>query len=549
MSEGLKVIALGIGYLVIFGAVGSGPAFVLARSAESRLLLAPALGLSIAASVLTTVSLVMPMHTAAWAVLVPVAVVSLIVAVWQLRRDRVIAARGTAIAAAFVAAGLLLAAAPALDRGTVGPFGLGVYDAWGYVQADLWLQGHTLLDDPPADAGRWDLSLAYGHALTEDNTRIGVSVVNAAGASLFGQRPDETLFAFLAMLFALVPATVWIVARRLGAGPVGAALGACFGLSPALFTLVGDSALANLIAVVLAPLALLFAVLGLERRNVRELVLAAILIAGLASVYPEFIPPLALSGALAVTVLTVPLLRRTGPREGLRGLLIGIAVLAGVVVILAPLGAFRAYSYLSRIGGDSPLFAGLPPRFMTFENSGAWAFGVLHIYQLQRFDLLSQSKMVLAVVLPLALAVLVAIGALRSMRDGLARPRPDRRADRARPARVRPIPERPLRILPLEVPDVHAALSRCRPRARARCDLGIQVVANGAPDRGGRACVRGYRAARADGREARARAGPITGRGCDGAPEARRCARRASPPGRDPRRRSRGDVRAQVDRP
>jgi hypothetical protein len=416
VSEGLQVIALGIGYLVIFGAVGLGPAVVLARTAETRLLLAPALGLSIAASALTTASLLMPMHTAAWAVLVPAAVISVIVAVWQLQRDRAIAAKGTAIAAAFVAAGLLLAAAPALDRGTAGPFGLGVYDAWGYVQTDLWLQGHSLLDDPPADAGRWDLSLAYGHALTEDDTRIGVSVVDAAGASLFGLRPDETLFAFLAMLFALVPATVWIVARRLGAGPVGAAVGACFGLSPAVFTLVGDSALANLIAVVLAPLALLFAVLGLESRDVRELVLAGILIAGLASVYPEFIPPLALSGAVAVTVLTVRRPRRSRAREILRGLLIGLGLLVGVAVVLAPLSAFRAYAYLSRIGGDSPLFAGLPKRFMTFENSGAWAFGVLHIYQLQRFDLLSHSKIVLAVALPIALAVLVGIGALRNAR-------------------------------------------------------------------------------------------------------------------------------------
>jgi hypothetical protein len=417
VSEGLKVIALGIGYLVTFGAVGSGPALVLARSAESRLLLAPALGLSIAASVLTTVSLVMPMHTAAWAVLVPVAVVSLIVAVWRLRRDRVIAARGTAIAAAFLVAGLLLAAAPALDRDTAGPFGLAVYDALGYMQADLWLQGHSLLDDPPADAGRWDLSLAYGHALTEDNTRIGVSVVNAAGASLFGQRPDETLFAFLSMLFALVPVTIWIVSRRLGAGLIAAALGACFGLSPAIFTLVGDSALANLIAVVLAPLALIFAVLGLERRDVRELVIAGILIAGLAAVYPEFIPPLVLSGAVGVALLTVRLLRRPGAWETLRGLLIGLAVMAGVVLVLAPLAAFRAYSYLSRIGGeDTSVFAGLPPRFMTVENSGAWAFGVVHLYQLQRFDLFSPAKTALAVGLPIALAALVAVGALRTMR-------------------------------------------------------------------------------------------------------------------------------------
>jgi hypothetical protein len=416
VSEGLRVIALGSGYLVIFGAVGSGPVFVLARSAESRLLLAPAFGLAIAASILTTASLVLTMHTAAWVVLVPAALVSLGIAAWRIRRERVVATRGTAIAAAFVVAGILLAAAPAIDRGTVGPFGLGVYDALGYVHTDLWLQGHTLLDDPPADASRWDLSLTYGHALTEDNTRIGVSVVNAAGASLFGQRPDETLFAFLAMLFALVPVTVWIVARRLGAGPLGASFGACFGLSPALFTLVGDSALANLIAVVLAPLAFVFAVLGLERRNVRELVLAGILVAGLASVYPEFIPPLAFSGLLAVAILTVRLLRRTGSWDVLRGLLFGIAVLAGVVVILAPLSAFRAYSYLSRIGGDSPLFAGLPRRFMTFENSGAWAFGVLHVYQLQRFDVLSHSKMVLAVVLPIALSLLVAVGAVRSTR-------------------------------------------------------------------------------------------------------------------------------------
>jgi hypothetical protein len=417
VSEGLQVIALGIGYLVIFGAVGLGPAVVLARSAESRLLLAPALGLSIAASILTTVSLVLTMHEAAWAVLVPAALVSLGVAVWRIRRDRAVATRGTAIAAAFVLAGILLAAAPAIDRGTVGPFGLGVYDALGYVQVDLWLQGHTLLDDPPADASRWDLSLSYGHALTEDNTRIGVSLVNSAGASLFGQRPDETIYALLSMLFGLVAATVWIIARRLGAGPVAAAFGACFALSPAIFTLVGDSALANLTALVLAPLALVFTLLGLERGDVRQILVAAILVAGLASVYPEFIPPLAVAGAIGVAGIAARLLIRKRRGRDLRPLLSGLAVLGGGVLLLAPLGAFRAYSYLSRLGGgDSPLFAGLPKRFMTLENSGAWAFGVLHVYQLQRFDLLSHSKTVLAVVLPIALAVLVAVGALRNAR-------------------------------------------------------------------------------------------------------------------------------------
>jgi hypothetical protein len=416
VSEGIRVVVLGIGFLVIFTALGLGLACALARTSSPRIVLAPLLGLAVAASVLTTASLGLTMRSAAWVVLVPLGILSLGLVVWQLRRGRRIDLTEAAIPAVLVVVGLLLASAPALARDTVGPFGLGVYDALGYIQTDLWLQGHTLLDEPPPDSGRWDLTLAYGHALTQDETRIGVSVVNAAVAGLFGLRPDETIFAFLAALFALVPAAVWVVARRLGAGRSAAAFGACFGLSPAVFTLVADSALANLTAVVLAPPALALALQGLERRRTDELLLAAVLLAGMIAVFPEFIPPFAVAAAVGVAAYAVRLVLRSRSWAYPRVLVAGLALLGAGVAVLAPLALYRALSYLSRIGGDTALFSGLPPRFMTLENGGAWAFGVLHIYQLQRFDLLSGSKTALAIALPLALAVLVAVGSLRSLR-------------------------------------------------------------------------------------------------------------------------------------
>jgi hypothetical protein len=416
VSEGIRVVVFEIGFLVVFTALGLGFACMLRGTPTPRLVLAPLLGLAVAASVLTTASLALTMRSAAWIVLIPIGLVSLGLAVWQIRRGRRIDLAETAIPAVLVVAGLLLASAPAVSRDTVGPFGLGVYDALGYIQTDLWLQEHTLLDDPPPDSGRWDLTLAYGHALTQDETRIGVSVVNAAVAGLFGLPPDETIFAFLATLFALLPATIWVVARRLGAGRVAAALGACFGLSPAMFTLVADSALANLSALVLAPPALAFALHGLERRQIDELLIAAVLLGGLISVYPEFIPPVAIVAAAGIALYALRLLLPSPSWARTRALVSGLALLGVGIAVLAPLSLYRALSYLSRIGGDTGLFAGLPPRFMTFENSGAWAFGVLHVYQLQRFDLLSGLKTTVAVALPFALAGVIAVGAFRGRR-------------------------------------------------------------------------------------------------------------------------------------
>jgi hypothetical protein len=139
----------------IFGAVGSGPAFVLARKAESGSASACARAFDRrerAHGVAGDADAHGRLGRAR-----PGRVVSLIVAVWRSRET------GSSPPAAprlppFLVAGPLLPPRPR-STATVGPFGLAVHDAWA-MQADLWLQGHSLLDDPPADAGRWDLSLA-----------------------------------------------------------------------------------------------------------------------------------------------------------------------------------------------------------------------------------------------------------------------------------------------------------------------------------------------------------------------------------------------------
>src|SRR5256885_3269223 len=76
--------------LALLCAIGSGPATLLPRSlpAATRLAMAAPLGLALAAALGIGAAYLMPMSVGAWAVLVPLAVVSLSVALVRTRRGR-----------------------------------------------------------------------------------------------------------------------------------------------------------------------------------------------------------------------------------------------------------------------------------------------------------------------------------------------------------------------------------------------------------------------------------------------------------------------------
>lgn len=412
MSAASFLIVASVAYLALFAAVGSAPALVLACELPSRLVLAPILGFAIAACGLTTLALVMPMRTAAWVVLLPGALVSLGFSLNRRLRPSLGDLREAAVPGLLAVLAVLLAILPAALHGTRGPLALAVYDGWGYIQTDAWLQGHRVGDELPVDAPADDMSLTYGHSAAGGDQRIGVSAVNAAASSLLGVPPDESHLPFLAALFALVPLAIWVAARGLGVGRLPAALGACFGLSPAVLSLVADSTLGNLAAVVLVAPALFFLSGVLFGGSWRDAALTAVFVGGLLAVFPEFMPPLVVAGGGGAVLAVLAVRGRSGRQQALLEIGRRSAFLAVGALAVAPVAAERAFGYVRQIMGAGPaVYDSLPARGLSLENGGAWAFGVLHVYQLPRFELLSEPKQAVAMGLPVALAALVAVGA------------------------------------------------------------------------------------------------------------------------------------------
>jgi hypothetical protein len=420
MSTALHLVAYELGFIAVLAAVGSAPVSFALPHRRARIALWPVAGSAIAAIVLLSVALVLPMRVAAWAILLPLAVASLAIALF-LEKDSLKQLAGEAIIpASFGALGLALADAAPIARGTLGPISLAIFDAWDYIPMDTWLQFHSSRDHvSPRSTNLVDL---FGSGAATGHVRIGISVVNAAFASLFRAHPDETHLAFLATLFALIPAGIWFLARSLGAGRWASGFGAAFGLSAAIFTLVADSTLGNLYALVIAPLAVFLGIHGITTRSRRELVLGAVVVAGLVAVYPEFLTLVGTTVLLGL-FLNLAWSWHEKPRD-LKSIVPSLATSVGtyvlVLAVVAPVAAVRAAHYLKGLAHDSPTYALLPARSLNLRDGGAWAFGVLHLYQLPRFSLLSDEKTALAIGLPVALAIVLIAGIIGTGRRGVA---------------------------------------------------------------------------------------------------------------------------------
>jgi hypothetical protein len=414
VGESASLVGYALAYLALLTALGSGPALALTARGRDNALLAPIIGLAGMAAVLTSVADVLPMRVAAWSLVLPAAAISLAAAAWLEWRHGALRARLSRLAAIPVAialVGLAVAVAPGVIRGTMGPAGVTVYDGLGYIQADKWLQDHAAREALPAGAARYDLADANGRRLSGGNQRIGVSTVNAGAASLFRTDPDQTHVPFLAVLFALLPTGIWVIARALGAGAAGATVGSLFGVSPALLSLVNDSALANLAALVLIPPALLAGAQWSRGGSGRALGLAALLLAGVVAIYPEFLFPALVIGVLGMLSLLAEERARARDRSSLGSPVVRFSILLVAGAAITPIAVARAYSLLSNIGAT---IGGQPGRYLTGENGGGWAFGTVTLYELSRFGSLSTTLIAAAILLPPALALCILFGLART---------------------------------------------------------------------------------------------------------------------------------------
>jgi hypothetical protein len=417
MSEGLRLILFGFGWVIVFAALGSGPANVLSGRRYPRILLAPVLGVALAPALMTTGSLFLTMNAACFAVLVPAAVISLVVAFLYRESEH---ERATAYELAApvllgaVAVGVALL--PGLIKNNVGPFTYAIADVWLHVTKGMWLAGHTSADSASPAAFAYHLPLYTGWSQTVDGFRLGLPSLNAAFARGVHVGPEETYFALGAVIFGLLPVSIWMLARRLGAGLPAAAFGALYGLAACALTLVVDGAAENLAGMVIAPLAYVFAFDAFRERTAKQIVVAGICWGGLLAVYPEYVPPIALAGLLVGLVAFGSAAYRSRGQAASRLAAAPLVGIAAVALLVAPYSVFRDVTYYRWLIDNS---AGSAVRHLTLEDVGAWAFGVLHLYQLANFDLLSTSKTFVAVAVPILLLTIALIGAARSTRVAL----------------------------------------------------------------------------------------------------------------------------------
>lgn len=418
MIEALRLLATTLALLVGLAALGSGPAVALGRRAHP-LLLAPLAGLAAAGCLLTSASALLDMRVAAFAVLAPATLASLAWAFVSRRQARAGTARLRGELAgplALGAVGLVIALGPVALHGTSGPVGLNVYDAWTYVPAERWAQRETAYADPDPEVFRSDLTLAGGWVLERCGCRNGVISLGAASSELLGTGPDHVHLALLAALLALIPASIWLLARGIGLERRFALLAAAFGLSPAVTMLVADSVLGNLAGLALVPVVVGAGVVAIRGGERRELVLAALLFGGLISIYPEFVLPV-----LAIAMLGCAALILGGRRSPFlaaerNGVLGGAVAVTLGGAALAPVAVERTFHYVTTFFEQ---FSRGIPRYLSVDDIGSWLFGVQHLYELQRFGSLGALKTAVAILLPLALLAVVCLGILGEGRRGL----------------------------------------------------------------------------------------------------------------------------------
>lgn len=411
----IGVPALAALHVLMLAAVGIGPSLVLLRDrAEVGLALSPAVGLAISAAVLTTVALIVPLRVAG-----PVVVLGLVVLSGALAwRARPWPGAGLVWPGAAVGAGALgFACLPALlGADTYGPVDLYFADSWFYIPVNQFL-ADSALSSRPASPAQWPW-LAFPLRVHEEDTRVGIDVVQAALFALGGTSPARGALAAQASLAGIVPLATYGAARAmLGAQHRGwAAFAAVAAMTPVTVQLFADPRPANLAAMSLVVLLVLAAGVALSGPALRRpAVLTGIAASGIAVTYTEHVPTLLLGvGAGLVVMLVIDEDRRRAARR--IGILAGIA--AGAAILLSPLGLVRAVEYAIRLG-DGAIVGGPAIEGVRLRTLVPLFGGTIHQYQLDVLGDWTATRKLLTYGLALGALGIAGLGVLRCRRAAL----------------------------------------------------------------------------------------------------------------------------------
>lgn len=379
----VDLLAKSAAVVAIVSALGLGPAAWLPPGRRVPwYAMAPVYGLAAGSIIMTTAADLMTMTQAAWGVLLPALLVSIGAAVLAWVRGRIgttLRWRTTVWLAGALLAALLIAGLPMASRDSTGPLGYVVNDATGgYPAQEIGLRNNSL-----GERGNWgpdwDFSAAFAERWAAKGfQQVGFDAVAASVEESFDWRSTDSQTAFLIALVVIGAAGAFAAAIGLTRGPgwVGA-LAAVFYAGPLTMQLTIDGSQAALSGLALiGPLALAGAWL-IESRSRTAFVAAALLGAGVQTLYPLIFPTVVLA---ALILCAVPVVRaaRRGVREVPRALLASYAPLAGLLacaLLISPVALERNLRYWSAVigndflGGLAAIFPqyGLPfPRIVTW---------------------------------------------------------------------------------------------------------------------------------------------------------------------------------------
>jgi hypothetical protein len=409
-----------IGILALLMALGAGPSALLrGTQAGSRIALAPGIGLALGAVVLVSVGDVTSLETAAFAVVLPLVVISLAVfgAVERHRHRtggidlRVGPALKIGLVVVVVASTLSY---PLAHRDSLGPVGYRVFDASGYAALTDRLESHSI-SDRSVDAP-WDLTSQFGNWEAAGTGWLGTSALAASADSLFGWRGSDTQSSWMIALVIVISLGSFAAVQELTTSRTWAAVVAGLLMAgPFTYQLFVDGSQGALSLMCLIPP---LAVLGsriIRQPRAADIVLTGLLLAAGPSLYQPGAAALAVWAVLVVAVIAaVAALRGRLSRDVAWRAAKIVAVVAILAIVFAPIAFGRAIDFYGNYLGHQFDNAGIPYK-LPVGVIPSWLLQSRGLYDINGDPTAASSllKLILTVLAPTVFVAVAILGILR----------------------------------------------------------------------------------------------------------------------------------------
>lgn len=438
LEVALRLLLMEAGFILLAGLLGSGLAALIPGKvpAAARVALAPAMGLAVGFPLMLTASQFMPMSVGAFAVLVPLSVLSTAFAALRTRRSA--SARrpsaphliGLALA---VSIPLALLSAPLIEQRSLGPASYQVSDAYSYAAYNGHLEDHSWHDES-FGLGKGEDLLVHNF-LASPYFQAGTIPFASALNSTFGWAAIDAQSALMIALVAVGSLGCFGLVLTMTGSPWAGLAAAALYAGPVNYQLFIDGSEAALAALaMLGPIAVVG--IRLLESPARAGALFGLIVGGMMTVYPAFLPVVAIGFALAIAIHLI----RDHRRASVKVVLTASAAAVVAVVVIAPVSLTKNVSYARAVSNgllDKPAGEGtwgepvvygdfgkrkeLPPIKETFppflppaETAPAWITQTRERYDLLPLAVVSPLDAAFrGIALPALVLILAAAGAWR----------------------------------------------------------------------------------------------------------------------------------------